>query len=299
MRITGRTHHYLVSALGSRWKEVNLMFSTLFMDESGARPTHKIAVAAGLIIPSSSIVALEKEWETFKGKEGFGDFHASPCNAADGKFTGWDEDKINRVFSRVRQVCKKYGVMAISGSVKKDYFNEAVPREYRKYIFEHYYSWCVSYVIALAETWRSQGPRKPFQFIFDWMDEGSPERIEVGKVMKYSERASRESGLEGVYEKYAFERRKNSPGLQCVDDIAWVTNRYALHRYEGEDLPLRAQFGWHCYGGDLGPDGWLCAFAFTKEALKKHVEDTFRDGRTLERFERWEKEDEEERIAIQ
>jgi Protein of unknown function (DUF3800) len=298
-RIIGRTHHYLVSVLGSRRRHVNPVFFTLFMDESGARPTHKIAVAAGLVIPSSRIIALEKEWETFKEKEGFNDFHASQCNAADGKFSGWDDDKINRVFFRVRQICKKYGVGAISASVKKEYFDEVVPHEYRRYVYEHHYSWCVSYVIALAEIWRCQGRRNPFHFIFDWLDVGSPERIELEKVMKYSERASRENGMEGVYEKYGFDRRRESPGLQCVDDIAWVTNRYALYRYHGEDLPLRANFGWQCYGGDLGPDGWLRAFAFRKEALKKHVEDTFRDGRTLERFERWKKEDEEERLRIQ
>ena len=261
------------------------------MDESGARRTHKIAVAAGLVIPSAKIIALEEEWETFKKKEGFESFHASPCNARDGKFSAWDEEKTNRVFSRVRQICKKYGVEAISASVKKEYFEEVVPHEYRRYIFENFNSWCVSYLIAFAEEWRLRGLRKPFQFIFDWMDEGSPERIEVGKVMKYSERASRENGLEGVYEKYGFERRKDSPGLQCVDDIAWVTNRYALNKYHGEDIPLRASFGWHCYGGELGPDGWLHAFTFTKDALKRHVEDVFRDGRTIERFRKWERED--------
>src|SRR5271156_3263781 len=114
MRIVGRTHHYLVSVLGSRWNKVNLMYFTLFMDDSGSRGRHRIAVAAGLVIPSAQIVSLEKEWNTFKEREGFDDFHASPCNAPDKQFANWDDAKINRVFSRVRQICKKYGVGAIS-----------------------------------------------------------------------------------------------------------------------------------------------------------------------------------------
>lgn len=273
---------------------------TLFLDDSGQRPNHKIAVATALIIPSAQISNLGKEWEAFKKKEGFQFFHASPCNAKDKKseFANWDDKKVDRVFARVRQITRKYGVIAISASLKKDVFDETIPVEYRKYVYEHHYSWCVSYAIAYAERWRTASGRtdKPFEFFFDWMDLNDPRRKEIEKAMDYSERASREEGRQGDYEKYAFSRGKCTPGLQCADDIAWTCNRYALYRIEGEDIPVRAKKGWDSYEGDMEDRGFLHAFTFDRQALEKHVIEIFSDGRTLKRFRRWEQEDSERKI---
>ena len=213
------------------------MFS-LYLDDSGTKPTHKVAVATALIIPSARIPALESEWDTFRKKEGFDCFHASPCNAGSknqkSEFRAWNEEKIDRVFERTRCMAKKYGVMAISSAVNKRYYDEEMPAEYKKYSGQYHYTWCLSQAIAMAEKWRLFSPQRskyPFEFIFSWMDEnGNRPKKEVEDVMRYSERASRELGRTGDYEHYTFRRPREIPALQLVDGISWASNGYALER---------------------------------------------------------------------
>lgn len=278
------------------------MFS-LYLDDSGTKPTHKVAVATALIIPGARIPALESEWNTFRKKEGFECFHASPCNAGDkdkkskSEFRNWTDDKIDRVFQRTRTMAKKYGVMAISSAVNKRYYDEEIPADYKKYTGRYHYTWCLSYAIAYAEQWRLSSPQRnkhPFEFIFSWMDENdNPAKTEVEDVMRYSERASRELGRTGDYENRTFRRSLNIPALQLVDGIAWACNRYALHKIHEKDIPERAKQSWKFLGGDLGPDGWLKAFHFSREQLREYVKKEQADGRTLARLRRWEEEDRE------
>jgi hypothetical protein len=292
----------LVGTYGSCWRNVDLVMFTLFLDDSGTRPTHRVAVATALIIPAAQIVRLQNEWDTLRAKEKFECFHASPCNAKDQKseFANWSDEKVDRVFARVRHISKEYGVMAISSAVNKRYYDEEIPAEYKQYTGKYHYTWCMSYAVADAELWRQALPsrnRKPFEFVFSWMDEhDNPAKQEIENVMHYSERATRELGRRGEYEHYTFRRSEDIPPLQCADGIAWACNRYAIHRIHGKPLPRRARISWEYFGGPLGPAGWLRAFNFNRESLREYIRKEQADGRTLARFRRWEREDNEKKI---
>jgi hypothetical protein len=268
---------------------------TLFLDDSGTRPTHHVAVAAALIIPTSQIIRLEKEWKTFSEKEEFKFFHASPCNAKDedSEFAEWSEKKVDRVFTRVRQISKKYGVVAISAAINKEYYDEVMPAELRQYTGTYHYTWCVNYAIAYAEKWRNRSDRiiPPFQYVFDKMEPKDPARKEIKTVMGYCERAAREQGRQGEYADYDFLSKKDNPGLQCADAISWVCNRFALHSFLEISLPKRAKVGWEDYGGPLADNGWLHAFTFERRSLQKFVATEQSNGGTMERLRRWEEED--------
>ena len=67
--ICGSTHHYLVSVRGSRWKETNLVMFTVYVDDSGTRKNHKIAVATALVVPGENVPKLEAAWGDFKRAE--------------------------------------------------------------------------------------------------------------------------------------------------------------------------------------------------------------------------------------
>lgn len=299
LEIVGRTHHILVSAYGSRWPKVNVAMFTLFLDDSGTRPTHKVAVASALIVPSTQIINLEKEWNALKTKEGFSCFHASVCNARDkhSEFTDWSDGKVDRIFARVMQIAKKYGARAISCSTHKKFYDEAVkPEEIRRYFGTYHYTWCVGLVIADAERWRkAHRHAEPFAFIFDYMEPNAPARIEIEKVLAMCERANREQGACGDYTKYNFLDKKDIPGLQCADEIAWTCNRIALHQFNRISMPERAKRCWIGYGGPKGPDGFLRAFTVMKNQLQKVVADEIADGRTFVRIQRWEREDDEKK----
>jgi hypothetical protein len=302
VKIIGRTHHYLVSVLGSRWDKVSLVMFTAYIDDAGTRPNHKVAVAAALIIPSCQVLRLEDEWNTFKDKEGFSAFHASPCDRAApaSPFDGWDEEKRDRVFARVRQISMKYGVKAISGCVVKDFFDRAVPADYRKYTFNNHFTWCAAHVITYAyEFWNAGKNCFPLEFIFDWFDVCDPHRIEIDKIMGYSERASREAGNPGKYENFTFKHKEGFPGLQCVDDIAWVTNHYSLNLwYDNHPLVKRVESGWNSFGKEHARDDWHSAFTSSQQQIESFIAKELKDGRTIERFKRWEREDREKANGV-
>ena len=90
---------------------------TAYIDDAGTAPNQQVAIGTALIIPAARIIALENEWDALKRKECFKDFHmsefSSPTPPSDSEFRGWNSDKHDRVYWRVRQITKKYGVQAI------------------------------------------------------------------------------------------------------------------------------------------------------------------------------------------
>lgn len=302
----GRTQLLLEAAWGQRWREVQLAFFVLYLDDSGTDPSQRVAVASALIVPAMQIPRMESEWNNLKAKEQFSEWHTSECLAGNQKseFGNWDEEKKGRVFKRVREIAKKYGVVGISGAIRKKDYDEIMPTEYRRYTGIHHYSWCVTFVIAMAHQIMTNGSNDlllhPFEFVFDWMDVGTDRRCEIESVMVYSERACKEEqGHTGVYTNYSFRHRREFPGLQCVDAIGWTAYRYAMS--VAEPPPPEPRFlkvAWQDYGGDLGPNGWLRAFGFTRGLLQNWVTKDIADGRMMRRFARWEEEDRAKRIPF-
>lgn len=292
MRIIGRTHLGLVGALGARWNKVNLVMCIVYIDDSGSRPNHKIAIATALIIPGSKIPALDLEWEELKNTRGFSCFHASPCNARDkdSDFSHWRTKQVDRAFSGVRKISKKYGIEAISAALLKKDYNEVVPSTLKRYTGRHHYTWCASHAIAFLKTLGIE-KSKPCEYFFDHMDQNDPARVEIQNMMEYNHRAAGERAIESDYRHVWFRDKREVPGLQCVDEIAWTCNQYALYRLGVRTyIPKRAKNSWNYYGGGI-ENGWLKAFTFKRTSLQKWVDETLRDGRTLAQFDRWEKED--------
>lgn len=289
MQIVGRTHCFLVSVYGSRWKEIYLSFFVAHIDDSGTDPQQKVASATALIIPAARILALESEWEKLKKKECFSEWHTSEFVARnpDSDFANWDKVKGDRVFRRVREVCMKYGVQAMSFTVNKSDYDEVMPDVMRPYAGRFHYTWAIRNTLNHLENWRlTHGAEHPLEYIFDWMGEKrkNPRRQEIEDVMDQAEEDAIDKGRAGEFSHWTFRHRKEIPGLQCVDALAWCVYQAGLVRFCGRTLPKEAGTAWDDFCAHNGGT-WGFDVIITREHLKEWVDKELADGRALARFQ--------------
>ena len=295
-----RTHHLLLSAWGRKWREVQVVMFTAYIDDSGSDPSQHVANATAFIIPGRRILALQREWDTLKTKEQFSDFHTSVFIARNPKteFGTWDDAKQERVFARVREIIKKYGTQIISFTVHKKDYDEVVPPELRDYAGKYHYTWAIRHVVTHLVAWRtSHRISTPLEYVFDFMKPSDECRQEIETVMEQAERVASETGRVGEYINYSFRHREDIPGLQCVDCAAWTTYQYGLLAFRKKPLHPFAEIAWNDFcsrspsdSRTAGPRDWFTAAAIKREHLQEWITKEQADGRAIARFKAWEKE---------
>lgn len=263
---------------------------TAYLDDSGTDPRQKIAIATGLIIPASKIVALEDEWNELKEKWGFSCFHMSEFSARNGKkeprFATWNDYQHKRVYQRVRTITKKYGVKTVSFAVHKDDYDMVVPHEIRQWAGMFHYTWAVRQFITWIDGhWRRTHTDQPLQYVFDNMKSGDERRVEIEKVM---DQAAALSDREKEYANYAFRCRCDLPGLQCADVLAWIAYQVALLAFMHKPLVSDAEIGWRDFDNHRISQ-WRDSKAVLRPALEKWVRDETVSGKALARYRQWEK----------
>jgi hypothetical protein len=281
-----------------------MAFFTAYIDDSGTAPDQKIVNCTALIVPAKRLLALEKEWKTFKIKEQFCDFHTSEFVARNDKsyFAKWEDEKHRRVFDRARAITKKYGVKVWSFSASKSEYEAAIPEELRRYTGKNHYTWTVHHVLTFLDAWRRYRKTEPIQFVFDWIEERTECRKEIEEVMTYAERMAGDRGNPGLFTNYAFARRKDVAGLQCADIVAWTCYRYSVLAFLKTPLNQCASTAWADFvpsGTTAGTDDWLTALVLKKEALDDWVTRETTSGELIRRFQLWEREDAARKGAIE
>jgi hypothetical protein len=283
-----RTQHMLVSTRGMRWKQVQLVMFTVYVDDSGSSKDQKVAIASALIIPAAKIAHLDSQWAAAKVKHGFSDFHTSEFVARNpySDFAGWNDSKHRKVFERVRQITKNHGARAISVAVNKSDYEEVMSKDFRLSVGGNHYTWAVHHLMSHLWDWKiKQKQSPPFEFVFDWMESGSWERMEIETTMARIECAVQEWGKAGEFSNYSFRHRKDVPGLESADLIAWTSFQTA--RLAFYDVPV-SDFGsiaGRYFEGILGADGWLKAVTVRRPHLERWVQQVHQPG-GLDTFQR-------------
>jgi hypothetical protein len=209
---------------------------TVYVDDSGTSPSQKVAVATALIIPAKQIAAMEREWAKLRATEHFSCFHMSEFVARNPKtdFASWDDVKQQRVFDRVRQITRKYGIQGFSFSVNKQDYDEIVVGDWRAVFGRHHYTWALRHALSFADEWRSKLNTPPLEYVFDWMGKPTdPRRREVEAMMELAESLALEDGKkEGEFANYSFRHLKDNAGLQSVDMIGWISYQIGLRNFK-------------------------------------------------------------------
>lgn len=283
----GRTYHLLLSVRGATWREVYLAMFTLYQDDSGTAPDQPVAVAAAIVIPALQISRLEREWNAFKDKEGFSAFHMSEFvwRNKESEFADWDDIKRERVFARIRQICRKYGVRAESCVANKKDYDEVVPVNLRRILGNNHYTFAVRNLGDDLDNWRRSEPIKPpLQFVFSWEEPGSEKRNEIETAMQQAEFFAEKQGRKGDFEHWAFERMEGMPGLQCADVIAWCSYRYALLEFTGKPVHEFAKIGLD----DFTRDHWLRIRFSSRQMMEKWTAGQQASSNVERAFAMWE-----------
>jgi hypothetical protein len=266
---------------------------TVYLDDSGTSPSQRVAIAAAIIVPTQQIVRLEREWDALRQKEGFSSFHTSEFVASNkrSEFAKWDTAKKQRVFRRVREITKKYGIRGLSFAVHKRDYEETVRGDFRECVGRFHYTWAVRHLLGFIENWRNSPPvARPVEYVFDWLERNDPRRREIENAIDQAEYFSRERGLSTRgFSKYGFKRRVDTPGLQCVDAVGWTSYQYGLLNFFHTPLQESAKPSWKHFEGHLAQNGWLQAVTVTKANLEKWVKLETEDGRTMELFRKWQR----------
>lgn len=276
--------HMLVSAWGSKWKDVFLGVFTVYIDDSGTAPSQQVAMASGLIFPAKRILAMESEWATFCKKEGIGakGFHTSECVAhnAHSDFARWDDDKVERVVERILQIIKKYSPQAFSISINKAFYDEVIPDEFRRRVGRKHYTWGVDAVCGFIWDWAHRRD-VPMEYVFDNVDEKAQreQRAEIELVMNNGE----EMHPGDFSGRYSFRNRRQVPALQCADLFAWTCYQRSLQAFTGKPLHPIAEKCWNEFGS-WGDDKWCGAWVATKKSLVEWVARVRADPKEMARI---------------
>jgi len=286
-----RTKHLLISTRGSKWRDINLVMFTVYIDDSGTAPDQNVAIASALVIPAKRIEAMDKEWGGFMKKEVLTSLHASECAAKNVKkgYGDWSQSRIDWVFSQSRRIAKKYSVHAISIAVNKDFYDEIVTGEIRAFAGEYHYTFAMRHVLHQLDKWADNvGMMHPFEYVYDFMQPNTPPRIEVEKVMAQAEFMNCEVNERGRgrYTNYSFRLREDVPGLQCVDTLAWTCYRYALFKFHGNQLTSLQKDCWKDYV-DFKNSTWLHPLTQSKLRLAEWRDGQLADGRWKSFHDAW------------
>jgi hypothetical protein len=261
---------------------------TVYLDDSGTSPSQKIAVATAMIVPAIRIVKMNTEWETLKKKEGFSSFHTSEfaANNPKSEFASWDPLKQERVFRRIREICRKHGTIAFSFSVNKQDYDEVLSDEWRAHFGTHHYTWAIRHVLKFVDQWNFEHDKmRPLEYVFDWMgSKKDKRRKEVERVMGQAEAEAVEHGHKGQYTNFTFKDRKNIPGLQCVDSMAWLHYQTAVHDFGGIPRHRLAEIAFQEYER---PPFFLHAVTVNRKNLQKWMADEMKHPKAIKLLQKW------------
>jgi hypothetical protein len=268
------TKHYLLSVCATDWIEKYLAMFTLYIDDSVTAPEHKVAIAAGVVIPAYRLKAFESEWNRFLDKEGLvpDGFHTSECIARNHKsaFAGWDDVRVERVFTRVQQITFKYVTKAFVIAIHKQNYDEVVPKEMWSGIGRSHFVWAVSSLLGLGHDWAA-GLSVPMEYIFDSTNDKELKR-DVTEAIDYSEHVG--YGKHFV-DHHAFRAREQTPGLQLADFYAWHSFQMAKYRLFKHPLPPLASKTVGAFlarsSSSLGGGTWAVAQTLNRTALAQWV----------------------------
>jgi hypothetical protein len=172
--------------------------------------------------------------------------------------------------------------------VNKEDYEAVLPESFRNLVGKYHFTWAISHLLSFLRVQRQARHLacSGFEYVFDWMNEGSEERNEVGTAMARAEEVAIEDGTPGEFTNYSFRCRKDIPGLQLVDCASWVAYCFAMFTLHKRPMHELAEVGWQDFGGPLAEEGWLGAVTVKRKHLQKWYNQVLAQPDKLEQYKR-------------
>lgn len=249
---------------------------TIYVDDSGTAPEQKVAVAAGIVVPAARIPKFESEWNRFLRTEKIPEFHTSECLARNERspFASWDDQRVRRVFTLVRQLTIRFSVKGFCIGIHKQDYEDVLTADLKDAVGDSHYTWALSSVIGHAEDFsKKQGA--PMTYVFD--NAGKVVRREVTDALEFmgAMEPERFSG------NWMFGKRSEIPALQAVDLFAWTC--FQQFRFSRFNTPIPVIAHETNLGYEEGRGGeWRIVESLSREGIEKWVAENRDNPRTKE-----------------
>lgn len=219
------------------------------------------------------------------GQEQIPEFHASECLARNlhSPFATWDDERVRRAFTRVRQLTIRFSVRGFCTGIHKQDYDEVLTEDMKSAIGDSYYTWALSSVIGHAYDFSRQ-QKAPITYVFDNAEAAI--KKEVTDAMAYME-----SKDPGHFGNWMFGKRSEVPALQAVDLFAWTCFQQFRQSRFGKTIPdLADETDLGYEQGRLGT--WRTVESLNREGIERWVSDNRNNPRTREivAFKEWRRE---------
>jgi hypothetical protein len=250
-----------------------------YFDDSGTDGRSRIAVAACYVSTVTGWNAFTEAWDAIRREEGFDVFHmaefVAPREQGHKPFCDWENDKKQRVYSRVARAINENKRVGIACAVPKGVYDRC-----SDYIHEHYgrehYTFAVNMILNQIVVWREKSLiALDAQYIFDWEMNGSSKKGEIDAIWnKMHPSWSEKLGTLGR-DGYSFQHKDIFKPLQAADILAWQMRSHMERIFDqGYDTLEDAHFGFRLLREDQEMDlGFFTEDQMGKWASKQEALD--------------------------
>lgn len=210
------------------------MLLRAYLDAGYTQNETRVYYVGGYLSRWDRWVQFNKKWRAFLSKNDLPYFRTADYESRKGLYKGWSIKERLAVIERVTFLIKETVDLGMAAAITlPDY--EALTDADRRLIGDAY-GICASACIAkVARALRQSGVEEPVEYIFELGDTGQA-RVASALAKLFADERRRKRFL---FRSVSFEGKRDWPGLQIADFMAYETGKHVPRKIGLESRPMR------------------------------------------------------------
>jgi hypothetical protein len=199
---------------------------TIYVDDSGTHAASNYAVAGAYVATVDQWKEFIRNWDEVNRAEDFGIFHMTDFIARQEQFKPWDDNKRQRVISKLINIINTRVTCGFAAGVSRSDYQRIMPIDMQVRYGTNHYTFCVRQVLTSIRAWREeQRITEPMEYVF----ENGPGKGEISKILDVFSSDQRGVAALGLIEDgFSFQPKKRVIPLQAADMLAHSIYRHVL-----------------------------------------------------------------------